>query len=120
MVIQGMNYAVGSGIRAAETVLDAKERGDFSSKTMQEYKRRLQQSYIWKDFQRFSDMEEVVWNQRIHHLYPEFVEGVFTEMFTQDETPKEKTRDVVRNQMKEKGVSPLTMIKDALNAGKNL
>jgi len=120
MVIQGMNYAVGSGVRAAETVLDAKERGDFSQSAMKDYKRRLQQSYIWQDFARFDDMEEVVWNDRIHHTYPELIEGIFTEMFTQDETPKEKTRNVVKDQMKEKGVSPIDMMKDAFTGAKNL
>jgi electron transfer flavoprotein-quinone oxidoreductase len=120
MVIQGMNYAVGSGVRAAETALDADEKGDFSARQMSEYKRRLQNSYIWKDFERFSDMEEVVWNPRFHEEYPQLVEGIFTEMFTQDETPKKKTRDVVREQVKEVDVSPLTLIKDAVTAGRNL
>ncbi len=120
MVIQGMNYAVGSGIQAAETVLEANEKGDFSAGQMAGYKRRLQNSYIWKDFERFSEMESVVWNPRFHKTYPALVEGVFTEMFTQDETPKKKTRDVVREQMKQMGVSPFTMAKDAFTAGKNL
>ncbi len=120
MVIQGMNYAVGSGVRAAETVLEAKQAGDFSAKKMSSYKRALQNSYIWKDFERFSDMEEVVWNPRFHKTYPQLVEGIFTEMFTQDETPKEKTRDVVKEQMKRLGISPFTIGKDAFTAGKNL
>ncbi len=120
MVIQGMNYAIGSGVMAAETVLDAKETGDWSRSTFAGYETRLQDSYIWKDFERFAGMEDVVWNPRMHHTYPQLIEGVFTEMLTQDETPKEKTRQIVKSEMKRLGISPFTIAKDAMTAGKNL
>ncbi len=120
MMIQGMNYAVGSGVRAADAILEMKDKGDWSAAGFHGYEERLKDSYIWKDFERFSDMEEVVWNPRMHHTYPQFIESLFTEMFTQDETPKKKTRQLVREKMKEQGVNPLKLAKDGLTAGKNL
>ncbi|MDX1611798.1 MAG: FAD-dependent oxidoreductase, partial [Candidatus Thermoplasmatota archaeon] len=120
LMIQGMNYAVGSGVRAADTVLEMKDKGDWSPKAFGGYQKRLEDSYIWKDFERFSGMEDVVWNPRMHHQYPQLIEGIFTEMFTQDETPKEKTRDMVKNKMKELGINPLTLAKDGLTGAKNL
>lgn len=120
MMIQGMNYAVGSGVLAADALLEAKNNGGIAAGTPSRYEEKLRDSYIWRDFEKFAGMEDVVWNQRMHHLYPKLVEGLFTEMLTQDETPKKKTKDIVRGQMKALGVNPLLLAKDGLTMGKNL
>lgn len=118
--IQGINYAVGSGIRAAETVLDCKERGDWSERALGGYVTRLQDSYIWEDFERFSGMEDVVWNPRFHKKYPHLIESIFTELLTQDETPKRKTRDIVRSSIKDLDISLIELMRDGMTGAKNL
>jgi len=101
MVVQGMNYALASGKLAAGTVLEALEAGDFSAATLADYKRRLDQSYIMQDLRRFRKVADVTWDDRIHHVYPGFIAGIFKEMFTERGEPKRKMRKILRQQMKE-------------------
>lgn len=101
MVVQGMNYALASGKLAAETVLEAHARGDFSAVTLADYKRRLDKSYIMQDFRRFRKVADVTWDGRLHHVYPEFIAGMFKEMFTERGERKRKVRKILRRQMKE-------------------
>ncbi|MDZ7692637.1 MAG: hypothetical protein U5K69_16165 [Balneolaceae bacterium] len=53
--IQGMDYAMRSGILAAETIIDAKKRGDFSSQTLKKYRSALENSYVMQDMRGFQD-----------------------------------------------------------------
>ncbi len=46
---EGTNLALTSGILAGETVIQAKKRGDFTSRTLARYRQRLEQSYVLKD-----------------------------------------------------------------------
>ena len=58
--IQGMDYAMRSGILAAETVLEAKAKGDYSVKKLAEYRKKLDASYIMKDINMFQDAVHVL------------------------------------------------------------
>src|SRR5690625_6776683 len=46
--IQGMDFAMRSGILAAETVIAASERQDFSATSLHAYRQKLQVSFIMK------------------------------------------------------------------------
>ena len=80
--VRGMDYAIGSGEAAAQTVIEAKERGDFSSATLSRYKSRLESSFVMKDMlthQRAPDFVEHTPN--LFNKYPELVQNIFLEMF---------------------------------------
>jgi electron-transferring-flavoprotein dehydrogenase len=50
--LKGVHLAIKSGMLAAETIFDALKKGDYSAKTLQAYKTKIDQSYIktelWK------------------------------------------------------------------------
>lgn len=50
---EGSNLAMASGKFAAETILEALKRGDFSRRGLQGYVRRLQDSFILKDLKKY-------------------------------------------------------------------
>ena len=50
---EGSNLAMTSGRLAAETILEAIERNDFSSRGLQGYVKRLQDSYVLKDLEKY-------------------------------------------------------------------
>ncbi len=52
---EGSNLAMASGRLAAETILEALEKNDFSSRGLQGYARRLQESYVIKDLEEISE-----------------------------------------------------------------
>lgn len=46
---RGMDFAIASGIAAAETVKFAYEKGDYSKQTLSYYEKLLNQSFVLKD-----------------------------------------------------------------------
>lgn len=50
LVIQGINYAIKSGILAADAFLEAKIRNEFTASSLSNYQSKLTKSYIYKDF----------------------------------------------------------------------
>jgi electron transfer flavoprotein-quinone oxidoreductase len=53
ITVRGMEYALGSGYFAAQTVLKAREAGDFSAGTLAVYETLLNNSFILEDFKTF-------------------------------------------------------------------
>ncbi len=51
--LEGFNFALASGIAAAETVKIAREKGDFSRQTLSQYARLLAESFVLQDLWRF-------------------------------------------------------------------
>jgi electron transfer flavoprotein-quinone oxidoreductase len=119
IVIQGMNYAVRSGIAAADAVVHAVNKGDFSAVTLSRYEGLLEQDGTMGDFRRFKNVSKFLWNPRLFQKYPDFLAGVFKGLLVA-EGPKKKMRDHVRDAMKKHGVKASELMADGLNAGANL
>jgi electron transfer flavoprotein-quinone oxidoreductase len=52
---EGTNFSMASGIFAGETAAEAKALGDFSSAALSAYRRKLDESFVMKDMERFRD-----------------------------------------------------------------
>ncbi|MBI1979273.1 MAG: FAD-dependent monooxygenase [Elusimicrobia bacterium] len=57
---EGSNLAMTAGKLAAQTVIEAKKAGDFSSRTLSLYQKKLRQSYILPDLYDHKDLEDKV------------------------------------------------------------
>jgi len=80
---EGSNMAMASGVMAAETIIEAKEKGDFSEAGLAGYGRRLRESFVMQDLQRYGDApEKVSAMPQLFKEYPDailkMVEGYFT------------------------------------------
>jgi electron transfer flavoprotein-quinone oxidoreductase len=53
---EGTNFAMASGEAAAKAVLEAKKKGDFSSKSLSYYQKLLNESFVMKDLKRYRKM----------------------------------------------------------------
>lgn len=58
-MIRGMDFAIESGRLAAETILAAKEKGDFSAETLSQYKTALDESYLIHAMQALEQPREI-------------------------------------------------------------
>ena len=80
--IQGMDYAMRSGILAAETIAEAKKAGDFSDQYMKIYQKRLDDSYVMKDINNFQDavhlLHDPVMTQKVPNLICDFGRNFFS------------------------------------------
>ena len=117
--LEGLNFALASGIAAAETASRAKEKGDFSQETLSYYAKLLTEDFVLQDLKRFERSPEFLENQRFYSVYPELVCGLAEKIFRVDGNPKKTVWQLVREEMKGK-VSIWTLLKDALAARRAL
>lgn len=80
--IQGMDYAMRSGILAAEAIVNAKQAGDFSEASMKKYQDALDNSYVMKDINNFQDavhlLHDPVMTQKMPNLLCDFGRNFFS------------------------------------------
>lgn len=98
--IQGMDYAMESGILAAETVAEAKEKGDFSKKTLSEYRKKLESSYVLKDLKNFQSAVQFLHSEEMFTSVPKVVNEFGRQFFTIDNKETDKTPKMLRNAVK--------------------
>jgi electron transfer flavoprotein-quinone oxidoreductase len=95
---EGANLAITSGRLAGETVIAAKERGDFSAESLSQYERLLKDSFVIKDLY---DLRRAPSFFRSHReffdLYPRILNQAAQDFLTVDATSKkERRREIFR------------------------
>jgi electron transfer flavoprotein-quinone oxidoreductase len=107
---EGSNFAMVSGKLAAETVIRAKERGDFSAATLSQYRELLDDSFILKDLHKIRDVTEFA-HSRPYLLrdIPEAVSQTLREYLRVDSVPK-----------KDKQAKMIKTMRDALPGRRSL
>lgn len=120
LVIQGMNYAVRSGLAAAETALGAKAANDPSAGRLVEYDARLEKEGILGDFRDLVGMDRVKWNPRFYTAYPALATGLFHRMLAEPAGPKASLKQLVRQLRKETGIGVVDAVRDGWETARNL
>jgi electron transfer flavoprotein-quinone oxidoreductase len=115
---EGSNLAMASGCLAAETVIEAKKRKSYSSRSLSLYRKKLEDSFVLKDMEDHKDIEEKVRkNREILTVYPKLACEAAHEYFLVDGLPKrDHQRRIIRRIRRERGI--FQMIKDALSLRK--
>jgi len=115
---EGSNLAMAAGKMAAETVIEAKKKGNFSAKTLSLYKKKLDESFVLQDMFDHKDIEDKVReNREILEVYPRLINEAAHEYFLVDGLPKrDHQRRIIRRIRKERGF--FQMIKDAMSLRK--
>ncbi len=114
LVIQGMNYAIRTGLLAAETALEAKGAGDATVARLAAYDRRLGETGVLGDFKDFQRLDQVKWNPRFYTAYPKFVTELFHAMMTETGAPKQKMSRLAKEARKSAGVSMTRLLRDGV------
>jgi electron transfer flavoprotein-quinone oxidoreductase len=113
LTLEGANFAVASGVAAAETVIQAKHKGDFSQKSLSYYPERLKQNFVLKDLKTFKKAPHFLENYRIYSNYPALICDLAEKIFTNDGKPRKKIWKLLK-QSKENKVSFPQMIHDLI------
>ena len=117
--IQGMDYAMESGILAAETVVEAKAKGDFSKATLSEYRKKLDSSYVMKDLRNFQGAVKFLHSEEMFTSVPKVVNEFGRQFFTVDNSPTDKTPTMLRKAVK-KHSSIWSLIKLGIKGARSL
>ena len=86
---EGSNFALVSGKLAAETVIEAKAKGDFSARSLSSYGRRVNDSFIAKDLRKYCHASHYMERHpALLTVYPDMVNAAAREFLTVDSVPK--------------------------------
>jgi len=103
---EGSNLAMASGVYAAEAIIEALNKGNFSRKTFSSYEERLRKSFVVEDLKKFRYFPSLA--EKCPELvsdYPEILAEIITGYFAVDEKPKRIIeREVIKMLRKKLGI----------------
>jgi electron transfer flavoprotein-quinone oxidoreductase len=102
LILEGANFAVASGIAAAETIIKAKENGDFSEESLSTYKKLLDDSFVLKDLKTFKKAPHFLENPHIYNLYPDLACDLARRIFTNDGQPRKTTWNSLKESLEDR------------------
>jgi electron transfer flavoprotein-quinone oxidoreductase len=93
---EGSNLAMTSGRFAAEAIVEALEKGDFSRRGLRGYTSRLEESYVLKDLKKYRKFNSFLFNHNeLFATMPELVAQAAREMLTVDAIPKKQKQKAI-------------------------
>jgi electron transfer flavoprotein-quinone oxidoreductase len=84
--LEGVNFAIAAGQKAAETTFRAFEKGMFDAAAMSDYEARLKSSFVLQDINRFKTAIPMLLNERLYEVYPSFICRTLENWFMVDGT----------------------------------
>ena len=82
--LEGVNFAMASGIYAGEAALEALAAGDASAAGLAGYRRRLEATFVLRDHRKLRKAHELVLSDRVQHLHPQLAANIVERMFRVD------------------------------------
>lgn len=113
--LEGVNFAIGSGLTAGRTAADALARGDVSETGLARYRDRLERNFVLADHKRLRKAPGFVLSPRVQHEYPALVCDFVEELFTvRNPEPKPRLGALLRKTARRKGIKLTDLARDAV------
>ncbi len=114
--LEGVNFAMASGMYAGRAAIDALRAGDVSTAGLAGYERLLSETFVLKDHRKLKRAPRLVLSDRVQHVYPELITGVAERMFRVDNpAPKPGLRRIVTSERKRLGIRRRDLARDGLD-----
>jgi electron transfer flavoprotein-quinone oxidoreductase len=111
--LEGVNFAMASGMAAAETAAEAVAAGDVSRRGLAGYEKRLNSSFVLADHNKLSRIPGLVLSDRVQHQYPQMIANVVERVFRVDNpNPKPGLRKIFSQERKRAGVRLRDLARD--------
>jgi electron transfer flavoprotein-quinone oxidoreductase len=110
---EGSNLAMASGVLAAETVIAARQKGDFSNTMLSSYRTKLEDSFVIKDLRKFQNFAQFIQdNPHLLRDYPDVIVGLLQDYFAVNDKPKAQIEKEVFAKFKQE-IGILNVVKDS-------
>ncbi len=119
LFLEGMNFAIASGLAAAATAGLAHANHDFSAQSMARYRKKLESSFVLKDLKKYRQAPAFINNEHLQNVYPDLICDTMENIFRSNGKPRHKLGRVVLATMR-KEVPLLTLLRDGWQAGRAL
>jgi electron transfer flavoprotein-quinone oxidoreductase len=115
--LEGVNFAMASGMYAGEAAAEAIAKGDATSEGLAGYERRLNETFVLRDHKKLRRAPSLVLSDRVQHLYPDMIANTVERMFRVDNpTPKPGALRVLNQERKRAGVKLKDLARDTIDA----
>ena len=117
--LEGVNYAMGSGMAAADTAHVALQRGDYSANSLRAYKDALDKSWVLTDHRKVQRAAHFLLSERVQERYPQLACELMEQLYTVD-NPRAKrgVATILRPLRKKYGIGVRELAADARDAFK--
>ncbi|MBM4761279.1 FAD-dependent oxidoreductase [Bacillus sp. B15-48] len=117
--VRGMDYAILSGIAAAETAIEAIDSSNYSKSFLAGYQGKLEE-VVLKDLKTFKNSHDyIAHTEHMFTTYPAVATKLMKGLYSVDGNPTKSVMDVVKENVKGK-IPVFSVLKDALKGGKSL
>ena len=111
--LEGVNFAMASGMYAARTAAAALDRGDVSEAGLSGYRKLLESTFVLQDHKKLRAVPKLVLADRVQHQYPGMVANIVERMFRVDNPdPKPGLRRILHQERKRAGVRLRDLVRD--------
>lgn len=118
--VRGMDYAIVSGIHAADTAIEAIDANDFSEQKLSAYAGRLQE-VVMKDLKTLDKSHDYITHTKyMFTAYPALATGVMKNLYTAKDEPLKGAMKTIMQTVKGQKVSLFGAAKDAFKGGRSL
>ncbi len=117
---RGVDLAIASGMAAADTIISAKENGDYSTVALSKYERNLKQSNVLTDLVTFRKGPRFMSNPRLYSLYPKVACELFKKVYMIDGTGQRRIIDTSLEQIKKMDISLIKIIHDLISGARSM
>jgi electron transfer flavoprotein-quinone oxidoreductase len=112
--LEGVNFAIGSGVAAGRAAVEAIRLDDTSKAGLDGYLRRIEADFVLADHRKLAGVPDLIMGERVQRIYPALMANVVERIFTvRNPRPKPGFASIVRDELKESGVRLADIGRDA-------
>jgi electron transfer flavoprotein-quinone oxidoreductase len=112
--LEGVNFAIGSGIAAGRAAVEALRLGDTTAIGLAGYRRRIESDFVMTDHRKLAGIADLIMSDRVQRIYPQIAANVVEDVFTvTNPRPKPGFGRIVASEVKASGIRLADLAKDA-------
>ena len=112
--LEGVNFAIGSGVAAGQAAVEALRLGDTSTAGLAGYRRRLDAGFVMQDHRKLTNVPELIMGERAQTAYPQMLTNIVERIFTVDNpAPKPGFNRIILDEVRASGVKLKDLARDA-------
>lgn len=104
ITVRGMEFAIASGIIAAQAILEARRAGDYSEASLSCYVKKLKETFVLKDLESAKNMPGYLDNESFFTFYPRTFPDLLERLMWFDGNPKERLGKTLWDWLKTSGM----------------
>ncbi len=118
LYLEGINFAIASGAAAGETAAEAAGAGRADAAALRAYQRRLDRSFVLRDFRRYRRAPAFAMSERLQNVYPGVMTALAEQALTSRGQPRRKLLAVARAELRRAGVPAWRLLRDLWEGGR--